>query len=102
MRTALLGVALVLVSLTSGVAQEPPTAPTISVIADTMGRDPDGGGGAAFSGNVVISINGIQVTAGQAIYRMTRNEIDLADGAVLIKLASKPVRFDFRARGPAR
>jgi lipopolysaccharide assembly outer membrane protein LptD (OstA) len=83
MKKALVCVAILLICAIGAVAQKPPK-PSLSISALKIERTPDGG--TTFSGNVVIIINGVRVTADKAVHWEQRNEIVLADGGVRLTL----------------
>ena len=82
MKRALVCIAIVLICAISAIAQNSPK-PTLSIAAERTERTPDGH--TTFSGRVVITINGVRVTADKAVW-VQRNEIVLAEGGVRVLL----------------
>lgn len=97
MRKAIFCVAVALALASSAFGQAPAKL-SVSMVADAI----DHSDGIVFSGNVVIIIDGTKITASKALYRPRRNELEVADGAALIKLSASPAQIHFGARYPRR
>ena len=110
MRNALLVVAFVSGFALYAYAQTTqPTADALTIEADTISRlIPVQDIGAikagrpnvpfTATGNVVIAVNGMRVTADMAVWHTVSNQLELNSGSARIELPDKPTGFGIRQR----